>query len=91
MAHRVSHYIHSDGTSKGKGGALLKVATQTDFAANTSEVGDFARKAAMMAYAAGARNWSDLVTAYPEMAEALASLSNDLRETVSVPEIAIVH
>lgn len=101
---RIESYIHSDKSTPNKGGVLVKVTSQTDFAAKTDEFIAFAQKVAKMAYAFGALapddaglTWDELVhnAGRANMGEALeqerADLSALLKETISVEAIVILR
>jgi translation elongation factor EF-Ts len=85
---RIEHYIHNDAITPNKGGALVKVVCDTDFAARTPEFVQFARKVAKFAYAASAASWNDIVVVYPEMADELRELQQVLKERISVSGVA---
>ena len=87
---RIECYLHSDAITPNKGGALVKVTCDTDFAARTTEFCQFARSSAKLAYAASATNWADIVVAYPEMETQLARLREVLREHVEVTEVVVM-
>lgn len=88
-AGRIETYLHSDAATQNKGGALVKVSSTTDFAAKTAAFQAFARKAARMAYAAGAAAWPDVAAAFPEVEREREALALELREQVVVSEIAV--
>ncbi len=87
---RIETYIHSDTTTPHKGGAIVKVTCQTDFAAKTDEFIGFAEKVAKMAYGAGAASWDMVVECWSELEIERAALAKMLRETVTVPEIVVM-
>lgn len=101
-AGRIEAYIHSDNITPNKGGALIKVSCQTDFAAKTDEFVAFSKKVARMAYAFGLDiEWDDSVTAWEALVEAAgltgaaleterAELAKALRETVTIDEIVVL-
>lgn len=90
-AGRIETYLHSDATTPNKGGALVKVACQTDFASRTADFIDFARRAARMAYAVGATSWSDVTAAFPDIEDDRTVLAKNLREVIEVTDIAILR
>lgn len=89
-AGRIESYLHSDATTPNKGGALVKIACQTDFASRTPEFIDFARRAARMAYAVSATSWVDVIAAFPDIEDDRTVLSKNLREVIEVTDIAIL-
>lgn len=90
MAGRIESYLHSDKSVPHKGGTMVAVKSQTDFAARTDEFVAFAQKVAKMAFAAQAEDWDGVVEAFPDMETERAALSKELRETVSVDQILIL-
>lgn len=92
MPGRIETYVHSDSTTQNKGGALVDLACQTDFAAKTPEFVAFAKKVARMAYAASANTtqvsevatirWDDIVNLFPEMETERAALSKEVKEEI---------
>jgi hypothetical protein len=50
MAGRIGVYIHSDNSTPDKGGCLIVVRTDTDFASRTTQLKVFADRAAMFCY-----------------------------------------
>ena len=87
---RVEAYLHSDSVSANKGGALIRVATQTDFASRTPAFQDFAKRCARLCYAAQAQTWDDVITLFPDIEEERLALQASLRETVQVDHITVV-
>lgn len=87
---RVECYLHSDAITANKGGAMVKIVCDTDFAARTNEFFLFARSVAKMAYAASATNWMDIERAYPHMATDLQKLRDTLREGVEVTDVVVM-
>ena len=103
-AGRIETYIHSDNITPNKGGVLVKVSCQTDFAAKTDEFISFAKRIAKLAYAFGqglewdeSTSWGELVKAVGYTGEQGQTLETDrvglsklLRETVTIEEIVIL-
>lgn len=86
---RIESYLHSDSTTPNKGGVLLKVITQTDFAARGDALIAFARAAARHAYGAGSTVWSEIVDRFPEIETQRTALVAKLREQITVADIVI--
>jgi translation elongation factor EF-Ts len=89
-AGRIETYLHSDAITAQKGGALVKVSCQTDFASRTADFIGFAKQAARMAYAVGATSWSDVIAAFPDIEDDRTVLSKNLREVIEVTDITIL-
>jgi translation elongation factor EF-Ts len=89
MNGRIEAYIHSDTITDNKGGALVKVTSDTDFAANTPEFVAFARLVAKRAFGATAIVWQDVINMFPEMETERNKLASILKETVTVEEICV--
>ena len=90
MVGRIETYIHSDSITQNKGGAIVKVECETDFAARTSEFVTFARRVAQYAYAADRESWNEITVAFPDIESEWERLSKVLKETISVSEIRIL-
>ena len=58
MAGRIEAYIHSDSVTPNKGGCLVEVQCQTDFAARTDVFIAFAGKVARLMFGYGANQWT---------------------------------
>lgn len=87
---RVECYRHSDSISQNKGGAMVRVLCDTDFAARTETFSLFAREVAKFAYAASAASWNDIVRAYPEMGVKLIEIRKTLLENVVVTDVVVL-
>jgi translation elongation factor EF-Ts len=87
---RIECYMHSDAITPNKGGAMVRVICDTDFAARTTEFYLFARQVAKFAYASSATCWFDICAAYPEMVTKLAELRVLLGEDVAVTQIVVM-
>lgn len=87
---RIEAYLHSDSITPNKGGAMVKVTCDTDFAARTFEFQAFAQRVAKYAYASAAGTWLAIVAAYPEMADELESLRKTLGERVEVHTVVVM-
>lgn len=95
MAGRVGSYIHSDSVTPNKGGALVRVTCQTDFAARTDEFIAFVDYVAKRAYAATLADlksdgWPRIVEAFPEAEEKRVALEKSLKESVKVDDYLVV-
>lgn len=91
MTGRIEYYIHSDSTTRNKGGALICVSSQSDFAARTNDFVTFCAMAAKFAYAADAATWDDVARLYPEAETARLDLETRLHEAVLIEKIVILH
>lgn len=91
MAGRIESYLHSDNTTKNKGGALVEVICQTDFGAKTEEFIQFCKKAAKFAYGAQKGTWSGVTEVFPELEEERAVLAKELKETIAIRKIEILN
>jgi elongation factor Ts len=104
LAGRIESYIHSDSITANKGGVLVRVTSQTDFAARTDEFIAFAQKVARLAYAFGAGEpesaegltWDELIhlAGRANMGESLeqerADLAAKLKEKITIEEIVVL-
>ena len=100
MAGRIETYVHSDSTTEGKGAVIIKITTESDFAARTDEFKLFAKEAAMMSYGAlghmrrflaGQDIWEMIVAKFPALEEQRRALERELGETVKIAEVAILR
>lgn len=87
-AGRVGMYLHQNGL---KGGALVKVTTQTDFAARTDEVAEFCSFLAQRSYGAQSTSTGDLFEMFPEVEAALVELQSKIGEKVVIETILITN
>lgn len=87
---RIETYLHSDNITPNKGAALVRVRSDTDFAAKTPEFVDFAKNAAKLVFAVQAESWADVVIAFPHVEESRKELEKTLREKITVDSIAIM-
>jgi translation elongation factor EF-Ts len=102
MVGRIESYIHSDKSTPNKGGVLVKVTCQTDFAAKTDEFKVFSKKVAMLAYAfAGEIEVDESTTVWDELRKTAGpmgdsleierqDLEKTLREKITVEDIVIL-
>lgn len=94
MAFRVEAYLHSDSITPNKGGAIVKVSAQTDFATKTEGFINFCKQVAMVAFIQSAENWSDIKTNEVEYSqrcvEAKDALEKELKEKITVEKIAVI-
>lgn len=88
MAGRIEVYLHSDGVTQNKGGAMVEVTCQTDFGAKSPEFLNFAKFAARMAYGFEAKTWQDLINLVPEVYDKKVELEKTLGEKVTVRQIS---
>ena len=88
MAGRIEVYMHSDGVTQNKGGAMVEVTCQTDFGAKSPEFLSFAKLAARMAYGFEAKTQQDLINLVPEVYDKKLELEKTLGEKVTIRQIA---
>lgn len=101
-AGRIESYIHSDNITPNKGGVLVRVTCQTDFAARTNEFIAFSKKVAVLAYAFGAGaqgtaetyTWGELRGEAGPAGDSVElerqALEARLKETITVEEIVVL-
>lgn len=96
---RIATYVHSDSITQNKGGCMIKVTTDTDFAARTDQFIRFCNKVAKFAYAAigpddefdsEADVWPAIVAMFPDLGTDLDELRKALREHVELKEVVIL-
>jgi len=88
MAGRIESYIHSDGVTPNKGGAIVEVTCGTDFGAKSDEFIAFAKLVARMAFAFDCQTWDDLVNEHPMMAEKKVEVEKAIGEKVGLRRVA---
>jgi translation elongation factor EF-Ts len=91
MAGRIEAYIHSDSIVPNKGGCLIELQCQTDFAARTDAFIGFARKVAKLMFGYGAKGWQELIEECPVLEDERRQLELDLKERVQVSQVAILR
>ncbi len=91
MAGRIEAYIHSDSVTPNKGGCLVEVQCQTDFAARTDAFIAFARKVARLMFGYEANQWPKLVEHYPELENERCQLEKELKERVQVNRVVALR
>ena len=91
MTGRIESYLHSDLTTPNKGGAMVRVVSDTDFGARTDTFVAFAQGVAKRAYAAQAGDWNDVVALFPEMETQRFAIQTELREKITVTDITIFN
>lgn len=91
MSGRIESYLHSDNVTQNKGGSLVEVCCQTDFAAKTHEFIEFTQKVAKMAYAFDAKDWQDLIEKYEMIAKTKETLEKFIKEKIIVTKIVIFN
>ena len=100
MAGRIETYVHSDSTTEGKGAVIIKVTTDSDFAARTEQFKAFAKQAAMISYGAlghmrrfvaGPDIWVMIIAKFPDLEAQRRDLERELGEAVQVTEVAILR
>ena len=98
MEGRIESYTHSDSITENKGGSLIKLVCQTDFAARTDEFKSLSSYVAKMAYAAFASSvgsaeafrQQDLYDVFPEVKEKIEETSKLLKEEIKIFEIVVI-
>ena len=91
MAGRIEAYIHSDSVVPNKGGCLVEVRCQTDFAARTDAFIAFARKVAKLMFGYGANHWQELTEQCPALESERCQLELDLKERVQVSRVVALR
>jgi translation elongation factor EF-Ts len=87
---RIETYVHSDLTTQNKGVGVVRVLTETDFAARDEQFKLFAARAAMIAFVVGAMSPDDLLSGDAVeygLAEQLASIRKYLGEDVVIDTV----
>jgi len=87
---RVEIYLHSDITTKNKGGCLVRVMCLSEPGSRTDEFINFCKQAAMLCYGSGARSWKSTIEMFPELETKRVALQDLLKEPVKVTKIATV-
>lgn len=101
MPGRIETYVHSDSSTQNKGGAIVEVTCQTDFAAKTPEFAAFAKKVARMAYAASGAyaqeskdlaqvSWKDIVNLFPDLESEREALAKEIKEQIGLRQALIL-
>jgi translation elongation factor EF-Ts len=90
MAGRIETYIHSDKSVPNKGAAMVRVVSQTDFAARTDQFISFTKDVAKMAFASQAETWDDLIAAYPSLEVDRREVADVIREKVVIDQITLM-
>ena len=90
MAGRIESYIHSDSITANKGGSIVKILSQTDFASRTPQFADFAKMVAIMAFAADTEYYATVVDLFPNVEDTRRKLIISLGENVIVDEIRLL-
>ena len=106
-AGRIETYTHTDSITANKGGAIVKIGCDTDFAAKTDAFIGFSKQVAKFAYAASAAaandddqadaadkagvTWEKITVLFPDLETSKASLEKDLREKIVISDIHIVR
>jgi len=90
MPGRIETYIHSDAITQNKGGCLIEVSCQTDFAAKEPEFVKFCKDLARWCYGFSIEKWEDIAvipmdTGLPERKRSLEDL---LGEEVKLIRVA---
>ena len=90
MAGRVESYIHYDSITKNKGGCLICVICETDFAAKTPNFIAFCQEAAKLAYATDAMYWENVIAEFPQAEVHRKEVEAALKEKIEVARIGIL-
>lgn len=90
MVGRIETYIHSDNITANKGGVILCVKCDTDFAARTQEFIEFSQKAAKRVYGADARTWEEVIEIFPDIEVERVDLQKKIREKIVIQDIKIL-
>ena len=89
-ATRIECYLHSDKSTYHKGGALVELHCETDFASKTDEFASFALKVAKFVYGSQKTKWNEIIEIFPELETERNALSLLLKEEISLGEVAIL-
>lgn len=87
---RIETYMHSDSITRNKGGCLVRVLSQTDFAAKTDQFTKFCKKAAQMLYGFKKDTWEKLLKEYPDIEQDRLNLEKELGERITVDQVLIM-
>lgn len=82
MPGRIEIYVHSDMLTQNKGGAIVELLCETDFAAKTPEFIEFAKKLAKLIYGYG--HFDHVWDLVPEVRADLHHLQTELKEHIKV-------
>jgi translation elongation factor EF-Ts len=85
MPGKVESYIHSDTV-----GSLVRVTTQTHFAAKDAKFIEFCERIAMLACSSSAESWKDILIGFPEMEHTIKILAQELRENIEVTDVCVL-
>ena len=91
MPGRIDSYIHSDSSTKNKGGCLVKVSSETDFGARTSIFIEFCKQCAVLCFGSAQSDWDGLVGVFPDIADEKEALEAELKEKVVLEEVLLLH
>lgn len=89
MARRIETYLHSDTVTPNKGGAMVSVTAQTDFATKTPEFLNFCKQLAMLTYGMGNPYYEDVAKELPTLEALRKSLAELLKEKIEVESACI--
>ncbi len=94
MPGRIETYIHSDSVTQNKGGCLIEVSCQTDFAAREPEFVKFCKDLARWCYGLNIEKWQDIAvvpmdTGLPERKRALEELLGEKVDLVRVARMEL--
>jgi translation elongation factor EF-Ts len=90
MNGRIETYIHSDSITQNKGGAMVKVTCDTDFAAKVAKFKDFCVTVAKYSYAANSTVWDEVIALFPDLEDVRKVLEKEFREKIVVSDIVIL-
>lgn len=92
-AGRIEIYVHSDSVTENKGGCMVRVRCETDFAARTQQFKDFAGRCAKLCYGAGSEDWKVVTDSrtFPELERERKELEQALGEDVTVSQIVLLY
>ncbi len=91
MAGRIESYVHTDSVVANKGGCLVEVVCQTDFAAKTDAFVAFAKKVAKLVFGYGACGWQEMVEHCPDLEAERCRLEQDLKEQIQVRRVVALR
>ncbi len=90
MPGRIDTYVHSDSITANKGATVVRVTSQTDFAAKTDVFIAFSKKVAKMCFASGETEWEKIIQIFPDMETERVTLAATLKEQITVETIVTI-
>jgi translation elongation factor EF-Ts len=88
---RVESYIHSDDVTPHKGGAMVSIEAETDFALRADCLVNFVRRVAARAYGYGLADFVALCHEDPQLLDELDAVRKELKEKISIRTVVVFH